>query len=414
MGRMAAVDPNKLTTTFLEGADEQRRSVQAAFTDLLAEAGASGARPTEVGRRLGLDKTLAWKLSRLIESADPAEAFRHMPGPGGVEIVLRAAGERKVNERVVERVRNAYRELQAFVAKYAGDRRTFEAMLAGESPDPRNELDERRAYFRSGSAIWGVRAKVQFLTLALKPSTTRAGYLDVAQVSGLVNLERLQPDVPWIVRRLRAHSDSGKAVFPVTRVPLVAERAEQGLPPLFDRYCSDPLPQLRQFERATGWVYDELVPGPVGRAGATTVILGERYIGAVPMVRSEDNTTGEYALTVRTPVECVLFDLLLHRDLAHFGRPKRAVYGLLEDGPLAGSLSAKGDRRGQLMAPIAAADLGSAARVQTPRLPMYPAMVEDALRLAGFEGLESFRGYRTEIDYPPFPCDVRMSLDING
>jgi len=41
-------------------------------------------------------------------------------------------------------------------------------------------------------------------------------------------------------------------------------------------------------------------------------------------------------------------------------------------------------------------------------------MVEDALLLACFEGLESFRGYRTEIDYAPFPCDVRMSLDING
>lgn len=409
---MRAQIPHITHTSFRDEADMQRRAVQAAFTDLLAGAGVSGVRPTELGRRLGLDKTLAWKISRLVESEEPADAFRHLPGPGGVEILLRAAEDRRVQEDLVRRVRRACEDLQTFVERHAGDRRTFEAMLAGRSPDPRGEVDERRAYFRAGSAIWGVRTRMQFLMLALRPSETRAGYLDVAQISGLVDLERLQPDVPWIVRRLRAHSDSGAPVSPVRRVPLVAERAEQGLPPLFDRYCSSPLPQLRQFERAGGWVYDELVPGPVGRAGATTVVLGERYIGALPLERDADNAFGEYALTIRTPCECVMFDLLLHRDLVQYGRPNRVVFGLLEDGPLAGTPGARGETRSRLMAPAPALELGAPAVVHTSRLAAYPSMVTDALGLAGFEGLDAFRGYRTEIEYPAFPSDVRMYLEI--
>lgn len=409
---MSVAGPSKTRTDFMGAADERRRSMQAAFTDLLASVGLTGARPAEVGRSLGLDKTLAWKVSRLVHSSDPVETFRHMPGPAGIEIVLRAAGEKLVQDDVLGRVRRAYQELQAFVDQHAGDRRTFEAMLAGNTPDPGGEFDERRAYFRSGSAMWGVRAKVQFLMLALKPSESRPGHIDVAQVGGLVNLERLRADVPWIVRRLRAHTDTGGSLLPAQRVPLVAERAEKGLPPLFDRYCSEPLPELRQFKGSDGWVYDELAPGSVGRAGATTVVLGERYVGALPLDRSEDNTRGVYLLTVRTPVECVLFDLLLHRDLAHFGRPTRGVYGLLEGRPAVPPNSQSGERPSTLMAPAPATELGSSAVVHTHRMPSYPAMVESALELAGFGGLESFRGYRAEIEYPAFPCDVRLALEI--
>jgi len=410
---MPAQIPHKTRTSFTEAAGEQVRSMQAAFTDLLASAGVGGTRPMEMGRRLGLDKTLAWKVSRFVESADPIKAFRHMPGPGGVEIVLRAAGERHVGDVVLERVRRAERDLRAFVAEHAGDRRTFEAMLAGEKPDPRSELEERRSYFRAGSALWGVRAKLQFLMLALQPSTTRVGYLDAVQISGFVSMERLRADVPWIVRRLRAHSDSGAEVIQMKREPLVASRREKHLPPLFEKYCSEPLPELRQFERNTGWVYDELAPGPVGRVGAVNVVLGERYVGALPMQRGPDNTIGSYTLTVRTPVECVLFDLLLHRDVTHFGPARRTVHGLLEDRPTASASAGRPDHHSTLMEPERATELGASAVVQTHRLAMYPAMVRDALDLAGFDPLDNFRGYRTEIEYPTFPCDVKMLVDIN-
>lgn len=403
--------PVEIRTNFAEAADQRRRSMQAALVELLTSVGLSGARPVEVGRRLGLDKTLAWKISRVAQSADPADAFRHLPGPAGVEIVLRAALERRVGAEVLERVRRAYDDVRAFVEEHAGDRRSFEAMLSGHAASAATELDERRAYFRSGSALWGVRARLQFLMLALRPSPGLEGQIDVLQVGGLVNLERLRADVPWIVRRLRAHTDTGASLTPSRRMALMEPRRVPGSTPLFDPFCTQPLPEVRQFEGSDGWVYDELAPGTVGRGGAVTVVLGETYGGALPLERSEDNTRGDYLLTVRTPVECVLFDLLLHRDLAHFGRPMRHVRGLLEGRPSRPPLSGAGRGAG-LMASSDAVDLGSSAVMHTHRLPGYPEMVGRALEMGGFGDASGYRGYRAEVEFPAFPCDVCLSLEI--
>ena len=55
---------------FGEAASACLRDAQAALTDLLDDAGLAGARPTEIGRALGVDKTLAWKISRFVEEPD--------------------------------------------------------------------------------------------------------------------------------------------------------------------------------------------------------------------------------------------------------------------------------------------------------------------------------------------------------
>lgn len=390
---------------FADAAAARLREAQAAMTDLLAGAGLGGARPIEVGRRLGLDKSLAWRLSRFVHEQDPVEAARHLPGPGGVEIVLRAAGARGVPPPHLDAVREADRRLREFVDRHAGDRRSFEAMLAGGA-DERLVQDERRAFYRAGSAIWGVRARVQFLVLALRPSEQDDGMLDGVQLGGLVDFERLRPDVPWIVRRLRASAtDDSRTLIRMRREPLdPAGGAEGGA--LVPEYCSEPLPQLRQFEGANGWVYHEIAPGPVGRRGAVTCVMGEIYRSALPFRHAPDNTQGRYTLTVRTPVEWVLFDLLLHRSLTHFGRASASVVGLLEDRPAGGGAPAL------LSGPQEAQRLGAPPVMQTPRLARYPEMVGGALQRAGWGTLEEFVGYRTEVEYPAAPCDLVMTCAI--
>lgn len=393
---------------FADAAAARLREAQAALTDLLAGAGLGGARPVDVGRQLGLDKTLAWKLARFVQEADPVEAARHMPGPGGVEIVLRAASARGVAPVRIEAVRDADQRLRDFVGRHAGDRRSFEAMLAGGARDERLVQEERRAFYRAGSAIWGVRARVQFLMLALRPSERDDGMLDGVQLGGLVDFERLRSDVPWIVRRLRASAtDDGRAVLRMRREPLDPAGAASGGGALVPEFCSQPPPQLRQFEGANGWVYDEIAPGPVGRRGAVTCVMGEIYRSALPFRHAPDNTQGRYTLTVRTPVECVLFDLLLHRSLSHFGRANASVVGLLEDRPPgAGTASL-------LAGPQEAQRLGAPPVVQTPRLGNYAEMVAGALARAGWGTTDDFVGYRMELEYPAAPCELLLTCAIS-
>jgi len=385
------------------------RQAQSAFADLLSEAGLAGARPTEIGRTLGLDKTLAWKVSRFSDSPDLLKAVKHIPGSGGVEIVLKAAKAQGVESGYILAVRNADRTFRDFVRQRAGDRRSFEAMLAAGGRDETIELEERRAFYQSGAAIWGVRAKVQFLTLCLKPSPTDDQRIDVLQLGGFMHFERLRSDVPWIIRRLWT-SDSGSSPgADFERVPLCPETASGTALPLIPRFCSDPLPEINQFVKEDGVIYDELAPGVVGKHGTLNCVTGEHYRSAIPRYWNEDNTFGRYELLLRTPVEAVIFDVYLHQSLNNFGDFDHAVYGLLEDRPGMGRGKTH-DR--PLHPPAPARQLGSPPIARTPRIAQYDAMLDFALDRAQWGSRDEFRGYRAEVDYPATPWCLTMQCPI--
>lgn len=388
------------------------RSAQSALADLIDEVGLGGSRAVDLARSLKLDKTLAWKLSRFTEQSDPTAAFKHLPGQSGVEIVVRAAGDLGVPEQRLEAVRKADSDLRGFVRKHAGDRRTFEAMLAGARPDPQTEAEERKAFYKAGSAIWGVRAKAQLLTLALRPSAKDPSRIDVVQVSGFVDLERLRPDVPWVIRRLRVHEDDGSSSGDFEREPLDPEGAAQtqGVDrplSLMPAFCTRPLPKIRQRIGASGWLYDELAPGDVGRKGATTVIAGERYHGALPRYRSDDNTEGRYILTIRTPIERVQFDLLLHPDLTNFRWPTVLVTGNLEERISSERVPGRElfpERPAESVTPGTSTAFGGKLD--------YPRLIADAFTRAGWGDASHYRCYRATIEYPPAPCEITLTSEL--
>ncbi|MEO1583751.1 MAG: hypothetical protein AAFR96_04160 [Planctomycetota bacterium] len=398
---------------FGSAAERAIRGAQTAVSHLIAEAGLGGSRAVDIARSLKLDKTLAWKLARFADDQDPCTAFKHLPGPGGVEIVVRAAEELGVGEERLDAVRRADKDLRGLVRRHAGDRRTFEAMLAGARTDPQSEAEERKAFFRAGSAIWGVRASAQMLTLVLRPSESDDSKLDCVQVSGFVKLERLRPDVPWVVRRLRVHSDDGSPFEPFERVPLDAEGASLGNGgdrplSLMPAFCSKPLPEIRQRLGQNGWLYDELAPGHVGRRGAVTVLAGERYLGALPRYRDDDNTEGRYVLTVRTPIEHVQLDLLLHPSLDSFRWPTVSMVGNLEE-----RIASERAPGRELMSPRPAEHLGRGISAAVSTIDSYSKLVRDAFARAGWEDPDSFRAYRGAFDHPPAPCEITMTCELD-
>lgn len=412
---------------FTDAAAAHLRAAQAALIDALASAGVGGSRAVDLGRRLRLDRTLAWRVVRFVEESDPLRAARHFPGSGGVEIVLRAVRQQGVDGDRLDAVRAAERNLREFVRRHAGDRRSFEAMLARGRRDPRVESDERRELFRAGSVVWGVRAQAQVLALLLRPSESVDGMLDVVQVGGLVGLERLRPDLPWIVRRFRVSDDAERQGQAVRRSPLDPESVTPGGMPLIRQFCSSPLPELRRFDGADGWAYDELVPGPVGRDGLVTCVSGERYDAAVPYRWSERNAAAKYRLIVRTPAQHVLFDLYLHESLSHWGEAAVRIDSLLEDRPRAlapggghgdggrgGGESEAGRGGAPILAPAPAARLGSPPRVQSARYADHGHLVRWALDRAGWGDPSRFRGYRCEYEYPPPPCEVELACPLAG
>ncbi len=388
------------------------RHAQAAFSDLLSGAGLGGARPTEIGRILGLDKTLAWKVSRFSDATDLLKAVKHIPGPSGVEIVLKAAQANGVTQDKINAVREANQAFRTFVRQNAGDRRSFEAMLAAGGQDSTIELEERRAFYRSGSAIWGIRAKVQFLTLILQPSKTDPDRIDVLQLSGFLGFERLRSDVPWIIRRLWTSDTAGTKDTEFNREALYPQSAGENALPMIPEFCSDRIPEIHEFTGPDGVLYDEIAPGPVGKHGALTCVSGELYRSALPMHWTPENTFGRYELMLRTPVESVVFDVYTHESLTQFGDFDRSVYGLLEDRPGVGRGKS---HNAPMMAGEPAQRLGpppSAPITQCAKIRDYSKLIDSSLDRAGWDRISAFRGYRCELEYPATPACLTMECPI--
>ena len=407
--KMVRVAPQSSDADFSQEAVVCVRQAQAAFADLLSGAGLDGARPTEVSRILGLDKTLAWKVSRFSDTTDPLKAVKHIPGSGGVEIVLKAALAQGVQPERITAVRDADQAFRDFVRNRAGDRRSFETMLSAGGRDDKIELEERKAFYQSGSAIWGVRAKVQFLTLGLKPSETDPERIDVVQMSGFIDFERLRADVPWIIRRLWVSDSESDESTGFRRQPLCPDAPHDSSLPVIPEFCTKPFPEINQFIGPDGVIYDEIAPGTIGKQGALTCVTGEYYHSALPRYWAQDNTFGRYELMLRTPVEAVVFDIYLHESLTNFGDFDYSIYGLLEDRPGKG----KGKTHDRpIYDPQQCQQLGSPPIVQTSRMSSYNSMLSYAFKQAGWGSLSEFRGYRCDVEFPATPWCLTMQCPI--
>ena len=63
------------TVSFPKHARAVVRTVRGAFTELLISVGADPSDPQAMSRKFGLNKNLAWKISKIIQADDPSVAL---------------------------------------------------------------------------------------------------------------------------------------------------------------------------------------------------------------------------------------------------------------------------------------------------------------------------------------------------
>ena len=392
---------------FDEASEDVLRAVRASLTDALAAVGLAGVRPMALAERLAIDKSLASRLARFIRDPDPLAGFRHLPGAGGMEILLRAVAEAGADDARLDEVRRALDRLDRLIDDHGGDRATFQVLAEHHAGAARGHIGEglRKQLFRAAAGVWGVQARAKLLLAILAPNADDPSMLDVAHVSGFIDLQRLRPDLPWVVRRSRYQRDD-EPLRPASE-PL--EPGVEGTP-LLRRFCSEDLPPIRSFPAPDGFVYDELSPGRVGKVGAVTCLMGEIGRAVARHAPGPDNRAGTYTLTVRTPIEQILFDVLVHRDVHHARPPSLTVHSLYEGRP-----PQRFDEPGVGVLPIAGRvePLGSPPVLQTPALGAYPEIAAFAFDRAGWRPRE-FTGWRVSMAFPPAPCNVALRFELAG
>ena len=389
--------------------------LQQALMHSLMELGVQKPGPTEIGRRLGLDKSIAWKVGRIAKAATPLDAFQFIPGQAGTRIILEAFRAAKVSRETQDAMQAAFEGLEREIALHAGDRSTAKAMvLAAQKGSEQSPLDEnlRREHFRTSAAIWGSQARVQVRTDFLAPGDG-PGVVDTVGFQGYVDLLRLRSETSLRIARRRCQRD--RAVHNVEFKALDPRFEDDELPPLFAAHCTHPLPQINSFEDSESFQNFELEAGRLGRTGLVTCLVATKAEGVIQSRAETKADLFHDLIHLRTPVELVVFTLFIHRDIVLQGEPEAALYGQIKMGPSDHEMASA--QKMPIAVDVETFD-PTPSSVAFLEYPGHGKAVMDAIDLAqrgmGREKwqLRDFVGYRVRVAYPPVPTYVGITTNL--
>ena len=385
-----------------------------AIADLVHSAAAQSGKGIDLERSLGLDKTLAWKVSSAAACGYPFDVARHIPGKSAIKILVKAGRTQGVSESILTRLQDAYQDYESLIRAHAGDRATLEMMLLGFAEQERGRADReyRKSAFRANSYIFGIQARAVFRTYMLTPSTLYESQFDCVSIRGHLGLRRLRTNAPWIAHRPRVTNDQGEDMAIQRATPLDPAVRAQGNPmavPWMHKYCSDPIPDIRRVAGSDGRVQCEVLEGEVGNTGVTSYVLGEMIFGVGPRFAVEGHNVVELAVRADIPVERLILDQFIHRDLFAKIEPTLSLYS-----ELSGPTPPGGDASLRHGLPVveSPASLGDGAgALHCADIPRYGEILRDGLELCG-HAAQDFVVHRTTLEFPPIPSSVVHRMEL--
>lgn len=383
---------------FVRVATDSVRELRAAILGLASAVGVDLLQPQEVSRRFALDKTLTWKIARVVRDQQGAEAVLHMPGRRRMSMFVGALTRAGASADLAAQVWRAFDAFEQMVEVHSGDRGTLDVMVA----TPRSKTAEKRLElirkngFLSNAAVWGVRAKLQMSVHMLAPHDTK-GTISAITLCGFSEMQRLRENQPWaIANALRwDHRDGEDAgVTPLHPDGLISGG------PVLPEFCTAPLPQMREQTVNPENRRYELAPGPVGRNSAVDVVLGWQWPAEYSIYETRPGEMGQHAMRLSTPVEVMTLELWVHRSFDFAMNPTMRLYSMLPSGPM---FPGDGPDAGILPLQAEVFDLGyGVAAAASPHYSRNAELIRFGAEAMKRDASE-FRGFRVTLKYPPIP-----------
>lgn len=405
----AATEPG----TFVDDLRDSVLGLRSALVGLYRCVGADPSKPQSVARHFGLNKNLTWKIARILECEDAVEAAPLIPGSEGLGILLDGLGSSQVDAAAaLERVRDAAARFEAMVARHAGDRPTLELLLDGLGSSASLGHSRKLAY-RGNSGVWGIQARARVTANIVAPSREDPNRLDLALVAGFLGLRRLRDIAPWPLFRFSRYGDDSSDMHAPNKARSIESPSSPDAPRwIMTSWCDPPQPPLTTVLGDRD-VTHLLGPGPVGRTGECTCFCGFHEPGAVPRYATTPDEWGESATNVTLPIETLLIDLFVHRDLVEAMRPEACVFGRPAGDALPGGAARDAQRLPISEVPVSLGE--GPPRVATPLMPDYERLIDEVFPRIGRD-LRDFAAFRFAIAHPPMPslAVVRYRLVRKG
>ena len=392
------------SATFETAAKRALERLRGATKSTIDSAGLRDVNSLALSRKLAIDKSLSWRMVRFAEEPNAFSASKHLPGVAGLRIFARAVNAAGATADSVAQFDAALEELESVIAKHAGTRSSFRALLTQCTDAPQADdraIGFRRGAFEANAALWGIQARTRLMMAFL--TIGERGTIDVALVSGFLGLRRSRRDLSWPVarRRVLGHEGRSSAGVALPFDPSVALDAA----PMLSEYSTIRGESLRPIGTNHGFWY-ELPEGDIGLRGAVDCVFGERLPGAGPVLRDGAVEDAEVMLRVDLPVEHVLFEVFIERAIPVNGTPTVSQYGLLTGG--SGENSPERER-GRIPVADQVQELTDDPRTwSTPVAPRHWEMVNDCMQWLSRTPAD-FTVHRVSLQWPLMPTAVVLS-----
>lgn len=381
--------------------------VRAAVANLLASVGADPTKTRESARLLGLNRGLAWRLTRIVRAPESPAVVSDVPGRQSMKTFIEACRELGAPKESLVAVNKAVEAYERSVDLCSGDRKTLAMLMANHSSAGRASEQEkaRRKVYEGASSIWGVQADIRFVTVFVYPSDDDPTKLSAGHVTGYVGFRRLSQR-SWPLSYEAVHKASGEAA-PIQKEPLEPEGVNEGELQLLKSFCDPPNPKI-EVNRSGDYKRFELAAGPVGNKGVTTCVFGSLLRSIYDRYAAKPDTAG-FMVLLQTPVERVVFDMFVHKDLG-VGLPPRTqlldrlTYPHNND-------ESEFDRQELPMAEEAVVLPASAAGAIHPEIPWYPRLLNFVTGRIG-KDIGEFNASRFEMAYPPISTTLSRRFDL--
>jgi hypothetical protein len=367
--------------------------------------------PRDVYKKLNIDKKLGWKIYNVVCEEDPFLAAQFVPGKAACRNFMKLCRKLGTSKRLLKKARDACQAFDDMVEKHADSRKEFDLMLLSCSDKGKSKafLSQQKAAFTAYSHLLGVQASTQLCAWVFSPSED-GEYHDIASIRGFIDFRRNRPHVPWLLEwaYFTDDDDVPKSLVEVRPLEESPDASEDPLQvPFYHSFCSKPLPNVVSSRKREGRVVHELEEAPIGNTESMTCITAQVARNVFKSYRTREDRYREILVRSRTPVERLVFDQIVHRDLIGPMEPELFIFGEFTGYDWAKSAEF---RNPNSCLPIEASiqKLGFGTRaVYTPYIPWYTEMMDDVFARLQWEP-EMFRTFRVVIDYPVIPSTVNM------
>ena len=384
------------------------RALRSSLIDAFQHLEIDSNRPREAARQLGLDKSLAWKVTRIIHEEQAPKIAACVPGTSGMRRVTQSLTDRALPVHVVESITDAYLNYQHMTETHASDKNSFELMLEGMGIEDDDTNRKSREYaYRGNCGIWGIQSSVRVSAHVLAINKDDPSLLDYAGFGGLTGFQRLRAGQRWPIFQFLMYEDTGEPLRSNMRP--ISESPDPAFPLIIKEFCKGPMPELHlaHHDRVTQYEFGD---GIIGKTGSSDVFLGYIDEEPKPRYRDESNQFGELMCLIDTPIETLMFDLIVEKELAQQIQPQAAIYGRAS-GPQYGPDRLENNNV-PFSEPLRVLESGP-HMLTTPLVPSYAQLGESAISQMG-RSMSDFVCWILMMNYPIMPSTVSIKFELES